>query len=105
MAAQMPLKRLTVIVTSDRYLDAVKGVFGQTRKQGIELACFLTGGGVRALRDPDFLATVRSGAARVGVCELSWEREQMGAPLEDVAYGSQYQNSEFTAWADKVLVM
>lgn len=105
MATHVPLKKLALLVTSDRHLATVKGVFAQTRKEDVELACFLTGAGVRALRDPDFLEMVRGGAARVSVCELSWEREHMGEPLEDIAYGSQYQNSQFIAWADKVLVM
>ncbi len=105
MVANASLKKLALLVTSDRYLDTVKGVFAQTGKENIELACFLTGGGVRALRDPDLLAMVRRGVACVGVCELSWEREHMGERLEDIAYGSQYQNSQFVAWADKVLVL
>lgn len=105
MAPHPPLEKLALLVTSDRYCEAVKGVLAQARKQGIELTCFLTGRGVRALRDPVLLETARSDSEHVCVCELSWEREQMGEHLEDVTYGSQFQNSQFIAWADKVLVM
>jgi len=97
--------RLALIVTSNRYVEVLKGLATQAKAKGIELACFLTGEVVRALSDAEILQEARSSSMRFGVCELSWEREHMGALLEGVNYGSQYQNSEFVLWADKVLVL
>ncbi|GBE11465.1 hypothetical protein BMS3Bbin12_00138 [bacterium BMS3Bbin12] len=97
--------RLALIVTSSRYVEVLKGLVAQARVKGIELACFLTGEGVRVLSDAEVLREARSSSMRFGVCELSWGREHMGALIEGVNYASQYQNSEFVLWADKVLVL
>ncbi len=98
-------RRLALIVTSSRYVEVLKGLVTQARAKGIELACFLTGEGVRVLSDTQIVQEARSSSMRFGVCELSWGREHMGALIEGVNYASQYQNSEFVLWADKVLVL
>lgn len=97
--------RLALMVTSTRYMGVLRGLLGGAKTKGVELACFITGDGVRVLSDPQTLESLRTGAARLGVCELSWEREEMGPHIDGINYGSQYQNSEFLLWADKVMVL
>ncbi len=69
--------------------------------QGATWGCFLTNDGVMALADPDFLA-VSASAARIAVCETSWEAHMTGQPCP-VETGSQTNNSIMMAEAAKVV--
>ena len=69
--------------------------------RGVSWACFLTNDGVKVLGDAEFKATL-SGAARVAVCEHSWDLHMTGqdCPAEQ---GSQTINSALMAEAAKVV--
>lgn len=68
---------------------------------GTVWGCFLTNDGVRALDDAAFAAALR-GAARVAVCEHSWEQYMNGreCPAEQA---SQTLNSALMAEAGRVV--
>lgn len=69
--------------------------------QGASWGCFMTNDGVRALDDAAF-ATALAGAARVAVCEHSWEQHMHGreCPAEQA---SQTLNSALMAEAGRVV--
>ena len=69
--------------------------------QGAAWGCFLTNDGVKVLNDPAF-AAVRGSAARVAVCEHSWDLHMDGhdCPVER---GSQTVNSALMAEAARVI--
>jgi hypothetical protein len=69
--------------------------------KGATWGCFLTNDGVRALDDKDFAAAL-AGAARVAVCEHSWEQHMQGreCPAEQA---SQTLNSALMAEAGRVV--
>lgn len=64
-------------------------------------SCFLTNDGVKALDNADF-AAASAGAARVVVCEHSWEHhmDSRACPVEQ---GSQTVNSALVAEAARVV--
>jgi len=70
-------------------------------EKGAQWGCFLTNDGVKALDDTDFMAAIE-GAARVAVCEHSWDLHMDGhdCPVEK---GSQTINSALMAEAAKVV--
>jgi len=70
-------------------------------ERGAQWGCFLTNDGVKALGDTDFIAAAE-GAARVAVCEHSWDLHMVGqvCPVEK---GSQTINSALMAEAAKVI--
>jgi hypothetical protein len=69
--------------------------------KGVRWGCFLTNDGVRALDDAAFAAAL-AGAARVAVCEHSWELHMPGrnCPTEQA---SQTLNSSLMAEAGRVV--
>ena len=69
--------------------------------KGASWGCFLTNDGVRALDDAGFAAVLRH-AARVAVCEHSWQQHMAGCacPAEQ---GSQTINSALMAEAERVV--
>ena len=69
--------------------------------QGAIWGCFLTNDGVKTLNDAAFTAA-REGAARVAVCEHSWDIHMRGhdCPVER---GSQTVNSALMAEAARVV--
>lgn len=69
--------------------------------QGAQWGCFLTNDGVKVLDDAAFDA-VRKMAARVAVCEHSWDQHMLGhdCPVER---GSQTVNSALMAEATRVV--
>ncbi len=68
--------------------------------KGATWAAFLTNDGVKALDDAGFAAASK-GAARVAVCEHSWDLHMSGdCPVER---GSQTVNSGLMAEADRVI--
>lgn len=69
--------------------------------KGASWGCFLTNDGVRALDDDAFAAAL-AGAARVAVCEHSWEQHMKGreCPAEQA---SQTLNSALMAEAGRVV--
>jgi hypothetical protein len=69
--------------------------------KGARWACFLTNDGVRALDDAAFAAAVAE-AARVAVCERSWEVHMHGRACA-VERGSQTTNSALMAEAARVV--
>jgi len=69
--------------------------------KGAAWGCFLTNDGVKVLNDPGF-AEARAGAARVAVCEHSWDL-YMGEADCPVERGSQTVNSALMAEATRVV--
>ena len=68
---------------------------------GATWGAFLTNDGVKLLDDPGF-AAVRAGAARVAVCEHSWDLHMAGHDCS-VERGSQTVNSLLMAEAGRVV--
>jgi hypothetical protein len=69
--------------------------------EGASWGCFLTNDGVQVLGDPDF-STAIDGAARVAVCEHSWDLHMSGTDCP-VERGSQTVNSALMAEATRVV--
>ena len=69
--------------------------------EGASWGCFLTSDGVRAIDEPGF-AGASAGAARVVVCEHSWEHYMAGRECP-VERGSQTVNSALMAEAARVV--
>jgi hypothetical protein len=69
--------------------------------QGASWGCFLTNDGVKALDDAGFAAATE-GAARVAVCEHSWDLHMAGKDCP-VERGSQTVNSALMAEAARVV--
>jgi len=69
--------------------------------KGAAWGCFLTNDGVKVLTDPAF-SDARAGAARVAVCEHSWDLH-MGEADCPVERGSQTVNSALMAEAGRVV--
>ncbi|SMH45626.1 hypothetical protein [Maritimibacter sp. HL-12] len=70
-------------------------------EQGASWGCFLTNDGVKALVDPAF-AVASKNAARVAVCEHSWDLHMAGLDCP-VERGSQTVNSALMAEAGRVI--
>ncbi|GGD22021.1 hypothetical protein [Sinisalibacter lacisalsi] len=69
--------------------------------KGKAWGCFLTNDGVKALVDPAFAAASKN-AARVAVCEHSWDLHMAGLDCP-VERGSQTINSALMAEAGRVV--
>ncbi|GKY88428.1 hypothetical protein [Sinisalibacter aestuarii] len=69
--------------------------------EGASWGCFLTNDGVKALGEAEF-STAIDGAARVAVCEHSWDLHMAGADCP-VERGSQTVNSALMAEAARVV--
>lgn len=69
--------------------------------EGASWGCFLTNDGVKALDDAGF-AAASEGAARVAVCEHSWDLHMAGKDCP-VERGSQTVNSALMAEAVRVV--
>lgn len=69
--------------------------------EGASWSCFLTNDGVAALNDTTFAAATE-GAARVAVCEHSWDLHMAGQDCP-VERGSQTVNSALMAEAARVV--
>jgi len=70
-------------------------------EKGAAWGCFLTNDGVKVLADPAFAAASKS-AARVAVCEHSWDLHMAGLDCP-VERGSQTVNSALMAEAARVV--
>ena len=91
---------LLLITSPDAARFATPLGLALTRK-GVAWGCFLTNDGVTLLGDRAFVEAGQ-GAARIAVCETSWDAHMLGQDCP-VEMGSQTINSALMAEADKVV--
>jgi hypothetical protein len=99
------MEKLGILLATDEYPGCAKGLLQAAAEAGVEANCFLTDSGVRVLMDPEFRERVSASGSAVTVCEHSWERYDLGEPLPEYNFASQYQNAAMVGWADKVVVL
>lgn len=88
-------------ITSSQAAPIAAGLGWALTEKGATWACFMTNDGVKVLTDPAF-TEARAGAARVAVCEHSWDLHMDGQDCP-VERGSQTVNSALMAEAGRVV--
>lgn len=88
-------------ITTPQAARIAAGLGWALTAQGASWACFMTNDGVKAMDDPSF-STAVDHAARVAVCEHSWDLHMDGQDCP-VERGSQTVNSALMAEADRVV--
>lgn len=97
--------QLGVVLTAEDNRQHAEGLLAAAAARGWSCRCFLTDRGVRLLMSDSFLRVIRTGAVKLDVCELSWERYGAGAPPPEATMGGQYQDAELVHLSDRVLVL
>jgi hypothetical protein len=97
--------QLGIVATHESAGPDVAGLAAAAARRGWTCRCFLTDTGVLAARLPALIELARSGAIRLDVCELSWERHAHGPVPEGGRQASQYNNAELAHLCDRVVVL
>lgn len=97
--------QLGIVAAHEAAGPELVGLASAAARRGWACRCFLTDTGVLLLRSPEVLALARSGAMRLDVCELSWERFAEGPVPEGAHAGGQYNNAELAHVCDRVVVL
>jgi hypothetical protein len=91
---------LLIVISNPASIQALMGFTGACQRRDQPYSCFVTGQGVRVLRDPDIASMLRASKHAV-VCEYSWSRlfPHEAPPIEE---GSQTDHSAMIGEADQV---
>lgn len=92
---------LLIVISRSTSISALIGFCGACERRNQPYNCFVTGDGVRVLRNPEVSSMLRASKHAV-VCEYSWSRlfPHEAPPIEE---GSQTDHSAMIGEADKVL--
>ncbi len=92
--------KLLIVISTPASIAALTGFTGACLRRGQPFSCFVTGEGVRVLRDPE-IANILRESKRAVVCEYSWSRlfPDEAPPIEE---GSQTDHSAMIGEADQV---
>lgn len=96
---------LGIVATHEAAAPELVGLASAAARRGWSCRCFLTDTGVLLLCTSSVLELARSGAMRLDVCELSWERFAKGPVPEGAHAGGQYNNAELAHTCDRVVVL
>ena len=97
--------QLGIVAAHEAAGPELVGLVSAAARRGWTCRCFLTDTGVLLLRSRGVLGLARSGAMRLDVCELSWERFAEGPVPEGAHAGGQYNNAELAHVCDRVVVL
>jgi len=92
---------LLIVISRPTSIAALIGFCGACLRRDQPYDCFVTGEGVRVLRDPEVVSMLRESRHAV-VCEYSWSRlyPHDAPPIEE---GSQTDHSAMIGKADQVV--
>lgn len=99
--------KLGIMVTTDRYLDQIRGITQAALRKGHSVAIFATDEGAKLLAERNFSALSALPGVTLVFCDHSAQRyggRPAGLP-EAVAQGSQFENALMNSEADKVIVL
>jgi len=107
---------LAVAVFTDKYFGHVVELVKAAKKAGKRTEVFVSGEGVKNVKNPKFKELLEAGGEDVFVCEASYRRyvgenmekfKQMQSPIEGVPYKNwvtQAKNAVFLKDADRYVV-
>ncbi|GBD98344.1 DsrE/DsrF-like family protein [bacterium BMS3Abin07] len=99
--------KLGILVTTDKYLDEIRGITKAALSLGHEVSIFSMDEGTRLLENPAYTELCKLEGVTLGFCDHN--AEGLGINKEgidnDVLCGSQYDNAVMQHEADKVIVL
>ncbi len=101
------MKKLGILVNTDKNLKAVQGIAKAASAKGLEVEIFAMDIGTKLLEDPSFVALKDLENVTMSYCALSCENvgtKTEGLP-EGIARGDQYRNTLMHHSADKSIVL
>jgi predicted peroxiredoxin len=99
--------KLGILVTTDKYLDAITGITKSAIAKGHTVLIFNMDEGTKLLTNPSFTALSKTQGVSMSFCDHSAKHVNVsteGIPGE-IACGSQFDNANMNHEADKVIVL
>ena len=100
MAGEM----LGIMITKHENAEHIIGVVKAARTAGHPVTIFMTDEGVKFTTDPAFIGQLKAEGAELSVCDHSREKLGIQEKIEDLSYGSQYNNAGMLHDSARVLV-
>jgi predicted peroxiredoxin len=99
--------KLGILVNTDRHAEDITGIASAVAGKGHEVIIFFMDEGVRLLHDPGVADLCRLEGVSMSFCDYTTERLGLSKEgiSEDIACGSQYNNSMMNHEADRVIVL
>ena len=99
--------KLGILVTTDKYLDAITGITKSAISKGHTVSIFNMDEGTKLLANPSFTALCKTQGVTMSYCDHSAKHIEVsteGVPSE-IACGSQFDNANMNHESDKVIVL
>ena len=99
--------KLGILVTTDKYLDEIKGITKSAIAKGHSVSIFSMDDGTKLLGNADFKSLSQTKGVKMAFCDHS--AKHVNAPTEglpaEIAVGSQFDNANMNHEVDKVIVL
>lgn len=99
------VKKLGVLVSSDKHLDKLIKLCRVAKKKGVEINIFFTHLGILLAQDPRFGEL--EGLARMSLCNVGFEGHGLKKPVKGIGekdYATQMRHSEMIQQCDRYVV-
>jgi len=99
--------KLGILVTTDKYLDAITGITKSAISKGHTVSIFNMDEGTKLLANPAFTVLCKTQGVTMSYCDHSAKHVNVsteGVPSE-ISCGSQFDNANMNHESDKVIVL